>query len=69
MVDGVHRFEVAGVEGLVALRHEFEQVRGPAGGVSGGRHECSSWWPAVHEYYFESTQNLVCSQMFAILGT
>jgi BON domain len=47
MVDGVDRFEVAGVEGLVAVRHQFEQVRGPARGVSGGSHEGSSAWAAM----------------------
>ena len=37
MVDSVHRFEVAGVERLVALRHAFEQVRGPTCGSQGLR--------------------------------
>jgi hypothetical protein len=31
MVDCVHRGEVAGVERVVALGHEREQARGPAG--------------------------------------
>ena len=33
VVDLIHRGEVAGVERVVALLHEREQVRGPAGGV------------------------------------
>jgi len=41
MVDCVHRCEVAGVEGVVALLHEREQVCGPAGVGGRGVHNGS----------------------------
>jgi hypothetical protein len=41
VVDSVHCGEVAGVERVVALLHEREQVRGPAGAVGRGSHESS----------------------------
>jgi hypothetical protein len=41
VVDGVNRFEVASVEGVIAVGHELQQVLGPAGGV-GCRPHCGA---------------------------
>ena len=40
----VHRCGVAGVEGVVALAHEREQVCRPAGVLGRDGHEDSFWW-------------------------
>jgi AcrR family transcriptional regulator len=42
VVDSVHRGEVAGVECIVTLLHEREQVRGPAGPGRGRHHDSIS---------------------------
>jgi hypothetical protein len=41
VVDPIHRGEVAGVERVVALLHEREQVRSPAGAFGRGCHDGS----------------------------
>jgi hypothetical protein len=41
VVDLIHRGKVAGVERVVALLHEREQVRGPTGAFGRGSHDGS----------------------------
>ncbi len=50
VMDRVHRCDVAGVEGIIALLHEREQVCGPAGAAGCDGHDCSVSWSVMGQF-------------------